>query len=178
MSFKSSLAAQYLNIGGVVSIPTDTIQGLSCLPNDNNAVNRIITLKQRSINKGLILLASEVKFFADFVNDVNLLKQIEPSNTPTTYLVKANKNINPALIGGFDTVAIRLTTNKLIKDICNKTGSAIVSTSANISGRNTANSILKLKIFFKNELDFIISPENYNNKPSKIINLATGERIR
>ena len=178
MSFKSSLAAQYLNIGGVVSIPTDTVQGLSCLASDVNAIDRIVKLKRRATNKGLILLASDAKFLLDFVDDVDLLKKIELSSTPTTYLVKANKNINPVLIGGFDTVAIRLTDNSLIEDICEKTGSALVSTSANISGRNTANSILKLKIFFKNELDFIISPENYNNKPSKIINLATGERIR
>lgn len=32
MSFKARLAAHIMRSGGVVSLPTDTIQGLSCLP--------------------------------------------------------------------------------------------------------------------------------------------------
>ncbi|TEU24665.1 MAG: translation factor SUA5, partial [Gammaproteobacteria bacterium] len=41
MSFRARLAAQYLKVGGVISHPTDTIQGLACLPHFEQSMQRI-----------------------------------------------------------------------------------------------------------------------------------------
>lgn len=178
MSFKARLAAKFLKTGGVISHPTDTIQGLSCLPIFEHSIRRILQLKCRSATKGLILLASDVCYFTDFVEEVSLLKNIKNTTTPTTYLLKANKQTSKLLTGEFDTVAIRLTNDNLISRLCKATNSALISTSANITGKHSATSVLNLNVFFKGELDFILSPKNYNNKPSSIINLQTGERVR
>ena len=178
MSFRVRLAAQYLKVGGVISHPTDTIQGLACLPNFEQSMQRILQLKRRSTNKGLILLASNVSYFANYVDDVSQLNKIKVSDTPTTYLLKANQKTSKLLTGRFDTIAIRLTNDPLITKLCQASNSALVSTSANTSGKNSATSVLELNVFFKQELDFIITPQNYNNPASKIINLQTGERIR
>ncbi|MBT4668882.1 MAG: L-threonylcarbamoyladenylate synthase [Candidatus Ruthia sp.] len=178
MSFRVRLATQYLKSGGVISHPTDTIQGLACLPNFEQSMQRILQLKRRSTNKGLILLASNVSYFANYVDDVSQLNKIKVSDTPTTYLLKANQKTSKLLTGRFDTIAIRLTNDPLITKLCQASNSALVSTSANTSGKNSATSVLELNVFFKQELDFIITPQNYNNSPSKIINLQTGERIR
>lgn len=178
MKFRHQLAAQYLNSGGVISIPTDTIQGLSCLADNDHAISRIIQLKQRSDNKGLILLSSSVDYFYPFVANAELVKKIKIEDKPTTYLLKASSDVSPLITGAFDTVAIRLTDNPLICDLSEATQSALVSTSANISNQKVAQSILELKKSFNNELDFIISPKNYNSAPSRIINLETGERLR
>jgi len=82
------------------------------------------------------------------------------------------------LTGEFSTVAIRLTDNALIAELCKATNSALVSSSANTTGKHSATSVLNLNVFFKGELDFMIAPKNYNNSPSRIINLETGERLR
>ncbi|ALE51814.1 translation factor SUA5 [Candidatus Thioglobus autotrophicus] len=177
MSIKTRLAANILNSGGVISLPTDTVQGLSCLPFDHVLI-RLIELKQRSANKGLILLTSDIKYVETYVKDVELLKQIKPTNTPTTYIVKASRNTSSLLLGGHDTVAIRLTNNQLIKDLCTMTRSALVSTSANISGQKTAKSVLKLRVYFKDQLDYIIAPVVTDINPSAIVNLHTGEKLR
>ena len=63
-------------------------------------------------------------------------------------------------------------------DLCKYTQSALVSTSANISGLKAAKTILELRIYFKNQLDYIIAPNKAENSPSSIINLQTGERLR
>jgi L-threonylcarbamoyladenylate synthase len=177
MNLKTRVVANILNNGGVVSLPTDTIQGLSCLPFDKSLI-RLIELKQRSANKGLILISSNINHFKDYVEDIELLKQIKPSATPTTYLVKASSCTSNLLLGGYDTIAIRLTDNPLIKQLCAMTNSALVTTSANISGHHTAQSILKLQVYFKGELDYIIAPNKNTNNPSSIINLHTGKRLR
>jgi L-threonylcarbamoyladenylate synthase len=179
MNFKARLAAQYLNNGGIISIPTDTIQGLSCLPAFTESIYRLLQLKKRSASKGLILLANHIDYFQNFVINPKLLKQIKPNkDNPTTYLVKANEKTSKLLTGKFDTVALRVTNNLLISQLCKMTKSALISTSANISEKKCIDSILDLKINFNSELDFIICPEKHNNKASTIIDLSTNKIIR
>ena len=178
MRFKTNLAAQYLQAGGVISHPTDTIQSLTCLPRFESSIYRILRLKRRSTAKGLILLANNVNYFNDFVADTAILKTIKKTNRPTTYLLEAQRQTSALLTGEFTTIALRLTDNPLIAQLCNATNSALVSTSANIAGKRSATNILALSVFFKAELDFIIAPQNYNNKPSRIINLQNGARLR
>ncbi|SMN14115.1 TsaC protein (YrdC domain) required for threonylcarbamoyladenosine t(6)A37 modification in tRNA [Bathymodiolus heckerae thiotrophic gill symbiont] len=178
MNFQTRLAANTLNLGGVISNPTDTIQGLTCLPKHTHAMQKMGRLKRRNPQKGLILLASEVHFFQPFVQDMDLLVQITPQKQPTTYLLKTHKNVSALITGNFDTVAVRLTDNRLIASLCERCNSALLSTSANITGRSAATSIFELNVAFKQELDFIIAPQGYNTQASQIINLQTGERLR
>lgn len=180
MNFRANLAARYLQAGGVISHPTDTIQSLTCLPKFEYSMYKILQLKYRSTTKGLILLASHINYFSNFVADLSVLQNIKNSknNIPTTYLVEASQQTSILLTGEFSTVALRLTDNPLITKLCNITNSALVSTSANITGKHSATSMLALSVFFKAELDFIITPQNYNNQSSRIIDLKTGERLR
>lgn len=176
MNFQTRLAAHYLNTGGVISHPSDTIQSLTCLPRFEASIDKIVQLKQRSSTKGLILLASNLQYFTHFVANVSDLERITHTNTPTTYLLKAKQS--SLLTGGFDTVALRLTFNPLITKLCRATRSALVSSSANLSGKRSATSLLDLNRFFGDKLDFIIPPQNYNNPPSQIVDLQTGVRLR
>jgi hypothetical protein len=50
-------------------------------------------------------------------------------------------------------VAVRLTNNRLIASLCDRCNSALLSTSANISGQKTATSLLALTRNFHQELD-------------------------
>jgi L-threonylcarbamoyladenylate synthase len=178
MNFKSRQAIRFLKAGGLVSIPTDTIQGLSCLPEFDYALERLIVLKNRSLKKGLLLLASERHYFEPFVANVQDLQAIDYQTPPTTYLLKAHLNTNIVLTGGQKTIALRLSKHPLIVDLCRACASALVSSSANISHRPVAKNIRTLKQIFPTELDYIIPPEDGKKLPSKIINFNTGERLR
>ena len=50
-------AVEVLRNGGVVTCPTEGVFGLSCLPADAAAVQRLLDIKQREASKGLILIA-------------------------------------------------------------------------------------------------------------------------
>ncbi|BBB22763.1 tRNA threonylcarbamoyladenosine biosynthesis protein [Abyssogena phaseoliformis symbiont OG214] len=178
MNFQTRLAASCLKTGGVISNPTDTIQGLTCLPKFKLSMARVLQLKRRSSAKGLILLASDVRYFIDYVEDASLLVDVTIDAQPTTYLLKANEHTSKLLTGDFDTIALRLTNNQLITNLCVATNGALVSSSANITSKRSATSMLDLKEFFSDKLDFIIPPKTYNTQASKIINLQTGEKIR
>jgi L-threonylcarbamoyladenylate synthase len=59
MNFQTRYAAKILSFGGVISNPTDTVQGLTCLPYEKS-MQKMLWLKRRSPAKGLILLTSDV----------------------------------------------------------------------------------------------------------------------
>ena len=54
----ATLASDVLLDGGVIAYPTEGVFGLGCLPDDIDAVERILAIKQRSPRKGLILIAA------------------------------------------------------------------------------------------------------------------------
>lgn len=55
-----SLARQVIHTGGVIAYPTEAVWGLGCNPWDRQAVERILELKQRPVEKGVILVAASV----------------------------------------------------------------------------------------------------------------------
>ena len=57
-SFKQ--AAEVLNRGGVVVIPTDTVYGLAARPDFPEAVDRLYTIKGRELKKPIALLAADI----------------------------------------------------------------------------------------------------------------------
>jgi len=180
-TFRQRLASRYLS-NGVIAHPTDTIYGLACLANNPVAINQIIHLKRRSHKKGLILLASDIHYILPYIDSTFESDLIEATNQtsdrPTTFIVPADLNAPDALTGGSTFVAVRITNNKLIRLLCERSTSALVSTSANISGHQTASKLLQLRRYFKDGLSFTLTPLPYNNQPSRIIHLLTGEQIR
>ena len=54
------LAAQIINAGGVIVVPTDTVYGVACDPFNEKAVAKIYELKRRPRTKALQILMSSV----------------------------------------------------------------------------------------------------------------------
>ena len=75
LTAKIRLALNHLRTG-VIAHPTDTIYGLACLANNQSAIQTLADLKQREINKGFILLASDIGFLLPYIDpnlDIELL---------------------------------------------------------------------------------------------------------
>ena len=51
-------AVNVLSSGGIIAYPTEAIYGLGCDPFDRFAVGRLLELKNRPMEKGLILVAA------------------------------------------------------------------------------------------------------------------------
>lgn len=163
----------------VVCIPTDTVYGLSALVNQECA-QKIISLKNRDSSKGFIIISSNPSHLLKYIDasalgQEHIIKINTHRDNPTTWVAPAKKSIK-WLTGGKDTVAVRLVDTKTISKICSEINDAILSTSANISGEefiNEANEISK-KFADIN----ILESESNKAKPSMIIDLISGIRIR
>ncbi|CAL1329111.1 Sua5/YciO/YrdC/YwlC family protein [Candidatus Providencia siddallii] len=175
-------AIKYLNKKKIIAYPTESVFGLGCDPDCEIAVNTLLKLKQRSIEKGFILISNNYQNFKKYINDNSLTekqKKIMFSTWPghITWTIQAKITTPKWLTGKFDTLAIRIINYEPIKTLCNKYGKPIISTSANLNGQKpckTKNEVIKL---FKNiyVIDGLIGG---STKQSEIRNSKTGEIYR
>jgi L-threonylcarbamoyladenylate synthase len=179
---RKKIAIWHLKNGGVIAHQTDTVVGLSCLPSDEKAIKKIIKLKRRRKDKGLILLGSSITQFKPYISKnlpLKIIKKLQqPTEKPTTWLVPVNKKTSSLIYGKFDTIAMRITNDPEVVFLCQRLDSALISTSANIKNKPPAKSTLKLRFFFKNSLDFMLLGKIKNTQNSLIKNIITKEQIR
>ncbi|BDX18204.1 threonylcarbamoyl-AMP synthase [Halopseudomonas aestusnigri] len=170
-----------LQAGGVIAYPTEGVWGLGCNPWNGAAVERLLNLKQRPVHKGLILIAGEIEQF-DFLlwdlPDGQLAKLRLSWPGPNTWLVPHQGRLPAWITGAHDTVALRVTTHPIVRQLCAVAG-PLVSTSANPAGRPSARSRLRVEQYFHGELD-AIAPGALGGarNPSIIRDLQTDQVIR
>ena len=174
-------AANALDNGGVIAYPTESIFGLGCNPSDENAVINLLTIKQRSWRKGLILIAADFNQLQKFIQPLSsrILEQLRMTwPGPVTWLLRAKPDISNYLRGEHQTIAVRVTAHKQSANLCRSFGGAIVSTSANLSNMPPAKTIHDVHWSLPN-LDYVLPGLcSGATTPSEIRDAQTGSRIR
>lgn len=170
-----------LRVGGVIAYPTEAVWGLGCNPWKAEAVERLLMLKQRPVHKGLILIAGDIEQFDFLLWDLpegQLAKLRLSWPGPNTWLVPHQERLPAWITGEHDTVALRVTTHPLVRQLCAVSG-PLVSTSANPAGRPPARSRLRIEQYFGGELDDVVNgPLGGQRNPSIIRDLRTERIIR
>ena len=129
-------AIQTLKSGGVLLYPSDTIWGLGCDVRNEQAIEKILELKNRPASKGLIVLISKMEQLSEYVEQVPDLAWdlVEFAEDPLTIIYPKGKNVSPSLLGPDGSIAIRLVKDEFCKGLIYRYQRGIVSTSANLSG--------------------------------------------
>ena len=125
-----------LKSGGVLLYPSDTIWGLGCDVRNEQAIDRILELKNRPASKGLIVLISKIEQLSEYIEQVPDLAWdlVEFAEDPLTIIYPKGKNVARSLLGPDGSIAIRLVKDEFCKGLIYRYQRAIVSTSANLSG--------------------------------------------
>ncbi len=173
-------AAVSLSKGGVIAYPTEGVWGLGCDPANEGAVTRLLALKSRPVEKGLILVAGKVDQLSDYFAELPDEKSLQVGHgRPVTWVVNHGGCCPHWLSGGRDTLAIRLTDHPVIRALCRETGQALVSTSANPAGREPALSLEEVKNYFGDLIDVMVEGElGGENGASEIRDFQTGKILR
>lgn len=180
-------AAQCLTQGKVLAYPTEAVWGLGCDPFNEQAFLEILCLKQRPIEKGVILLAGQISQVEHLLEkvDAQIRKQIisswtDRSNTDraTTWLLPADEHIPTWIKGNHPQVAVRVSNHPLCTALCNAFNGFIVSTSANPAGLAPARSLQNASQYFGSEVNYLNGDLGHNEQPSQIIDAITGKVIR
>lgn len=175
-------AARLLQHGGVIAYPTEAVFGLGCDPENALAVGRILTLKRRSFRCGLIVVAAHIDQLRELLAPMPPLVEARLQASwpgPQTWLAPAARHCPAWLTGEHETLAVRVSAHPVVQALCKDADMAIVSTSANRSGRPPAKTALACRTRFGNEIDLVV-PGNTGRqeRPTSIRDALTGETIR
>ena len=183
-------AARVVADGGVVAYPTEAVFGLGCDPTNTAAVARLLKAKQRDRNKGLILVASKQTQLNAYMANVTAEQQQRLDKAwpgPVTFIVPAADGVSAILTGARKTIAVRVSQHPIVVALCDACGSALVSTSANLSGHApfrtedewlTASRTGTDRQLFEHIDLLLLGKVGTRDKPSDIIDLQTGQHLR
>lgn len=175
-------AARIIASGGVVAYPTEAVYGIGCLPDAAAALERVIAIKRRDARKGLILVAADDRQIAPLaeIPAAAARERILASwPGPVTWVLPARPGLSPLITGGRGTVAVRVSDHPIVRRLCRRVGSAIVSTSANTSGRAPARTALEVRRRLGADLDYVLAgPLGRSARPSEIRDGASGAILR
>ena len=175
-------AARVVLEGGVIAYPTEAVFGLGCLPTDEAALERVIAIKHRDARKGLIVVAAEayqLEAFAVLPGGEIGARMSRTWPGPVTWVVRARPDLSPLLTGGRSTIAVRVSDHPIVRRLCLRAGSALVSTSANFAGRPPARSALRARRALGRDVDLVLAgPLGNRARPTEIRDAATGDLLR
>ena len=167
--------------GGLIAYPTEYCYGLGCDPRNRRAVLRLLKLKGRPQNKGLILIAGRFAQLVPYLQSLMVEQQDilhRDGAQAVTYLMPAKPSVPRWLRGAHGTLAVRITAHHGAAALCNALGMALVSTSANRSGHRPARTYAQCQRRFGNRVLVLPGRVGKNRKPSTICAWTSGKIIR
>ncbi|WGO83362.1 Sua5/YciO/YrdC/YwlC family protein [Arsenophonus apicola] len=180
-SFRNIIVA--LNEGKIIAYPTEAVFGLGCDPDNEKVVRQLLLLKQRSWEKGLILIAGNYKQLTPYIDDnklTNLQKEmmLSTEDKSITWVVPARKDTPKWLTGKFDSLAVRITNFELIKKLCFLYGKPLISTSANLNGLSPCRTKEEVVAQFNGHVFVLEGSVGGRKNPSEIRDIITGHLYR
>lgn len=180
--FEQAIAA--LHREGVIAYATEAVFGLGCDPDSEAAVQRLLAIKQRPVEKGLILIAADLTQLQDYIDLSQLsneqLARVQASwPGPFTWIMPARATTPSWLTGQFETLAVRVTGHPQVQGLCRAFGKPLVSTSANLTGEEPARRVADIGDLLASQLAYILPGEvGGQANPSEIKDARTGAIIR
>ncbi|MGO1580590.1 MAG: L-threonylcarbamoyladenylate synthase [Peptoniphilaceae bacterium] len=145
--------------GKLVVFPTETVYGLGANGMDEEACKNIFIAKGRPVDNPLILHIGEISQLEDLVEEIpkvgeDLISIFWPG--PLTMILKRSKLISDVVTGGLDTVAIRMPSHPIAREILKEVKLPIAAPSANISGRPSPTSFKRVLEDLDGKVDIIV----------------------
>lgn len=169
--------------GRLLVYPTEAVMGIGCDPDNESAVQQLLKLKQRPQEKGVILIADNYSRLLPYVDDKAIAQDRRYaifSSWPgaITWLLPKSATAPDWITGGQPNIAVRVTAHPVVKDLCERIGKPLVSTSANPSGQTPARNTQQAQHYFADAVDYVAGEVGGLSRPSSIRDGNSGKIIR
>ena len=158
-------ASDIFRSGGLVAIPTETVYGLGANAFDKDACLKIFAAKGRPADNPLIVHIAYKSQLEDIVEEINdnakkLMDAFWPG--PLTIVMKKSVKIPYEVSAGLDTVAVRMPSHKIAKQLLDICGLPIAAPSANTSGKPSPTTAKHVLDDLNGKIDAIIDGGDCN----------------
>ena len=199
-------AATWLKEGQLLAYPTESVWGIGCDAYDEQAVQRILDIKQRPQAKGMIVITDSVARLSPLLASLDAARHtqvIESWQKGTgqkgtnsdvqhqqahTWLLPIPQTLTttipPWITGQHQSVAVRVIAHPMIGDLCQQLVSGnnpfglLVSTSCNPSGQPPASNLTDACAYFGKQIRYLDADTLGYTSPSQIRDATTGLVIR
>jgi L-threonylcarbamoyladenylate synthase len=178
-----SQALDVLNKGGLILYPTDTIWGIGCDATNQEAVEKIYSLKKRADSKSMLVLLKNANRLNQYIDSVPEIawELIEVADKPITIIYPGAKNLAKNLIADDGSIGIRIVEDEFCSKLIERFKKPIVSTSANISGKPSPETFQHIESEIISGVDYIVKYRQEDTSirpPSSIVKLDSENRIQ
>ena len=166
-----SEAAEILSNGGLIAFPTETVFGFGVIFDNKESYSRLIQVKRRPPEKPFTLMLSstdDIEKYA-YIDEraTKLIKKYMPGQF--TIILKAKENLPSYCISKEGNVGIRISGDKMVRDLIGEVGKPLLVPSANKSGEPPLTKSEDVIKIFEKEIDAVIEGESTSNIPSTIV---------
>jgi L-threonylcarbamoyladenylate synthase len=160
-----------IHSGKVGVIPTDTVYGLVCSAKNKPAVKRLYEIKSREKKPGTVI-AANIDQIVDLGIPKRYLTAVEQFwPNPISVIVPDVPEVDYLVIGQTG-LAVRIPSDDILRAILEKTG-ALLTTSANLPGEKTSETIGEAISYFGDKVDFYVDGGDLSGRlPSTVIRVV------
>jgi L-threonylcarbamoyladenylate synthase len=185
--------------GQLLAYPTEAVWGIGCDPFNEAAVHEILGIKQRPIEKGMIVVTASPQliqpFLAPLASEIQQAiltswQQTTTTDQAHTWLLPIPTNLPQSIpdwvTGGRDTLAVRVINHPDIAAVCqaladtqpNNPYGFLISTSCNPSGGTPATNLAQAQAYFGDRIGYLVGDTLGYTQPSQIHDALSGNLVR
>ncbi len=163
------IVVKMLHDGGTILYPTDTIWGIGCDCMNQEAVQKVYSIKKRPDSKSLILLVDGIEMLKRFLPDIanKVVRLHEHFTRPITIIYPEVLGLPDFLKAEDGSVAIRIAQDPFCQAVIAAFGNPIVSTSANTSGQPSPKNYKTVELTVKRQVNYIVKHRQKDNTESE-----------
>lgn len=178
---KINQVVSILQKGGVIIYPTDTVYSMACDLNNRRAVEKMAQLKGVKVDKiNFSLVCYDLSHISDYTVQFSnatykLMKRALPG--PYTFILNANTSVPKLFKSNKKTIGIRVPDNNISREIVNKLGNPLLSTSVH-SDDEILEYITNPELIYEkyeNVVDAVVDGGYGNNDASTVIDCTVDE---
>ncbi len=169
-------AAAAIGDGECVVYPTETVYGLGADALDPDAIDRVFAVKGRDRSKPLSLAVPSVPAALEYVTTTDRERRFMAGFLPgpVTVLCEHRGRVPDELTAGREQVGIRIPDNDLALALCERAGTPITATSANVSGQGSVRRVDELDSSIRKRAAVTIDGGETPGTESTVVDVASG----
>ena len=155
----------------ILIYPTDTVYGIGCNATKKGLVKKVFDIKKRDYGKPVSVIAPSKDWI---FKNVVVSRKVLTKYLPGPYTIIGRKKSKKLDYVSKDSLGVRIPDHE-ISELISKANIPFITTSANISGELTANTIFELSDDLVRQVDFVIDNGPLSGTPSTLIDVRNND---